>query len=136
MEFIRYDGNILDFTQSSMDETVLNLADNCFVKKRKERITLYKLKLTMKCPGSFSQRGPMDFYMIINKKKEIMSCRRCHFWLLGQGKLCCENSFLLPRIFHHKKPNFDSIIPLLKANGYLELPVPDPLTMSYMDFRY
>lgn len=136
MYFFRYDGNILDFTLGPCTEKILKMMDNCFVRERKERITLYRLKLTMTCLGDTQLQSPLDFYMILNKNKSNLTCDRCNFALWGDKKYCSVNSFLLPRHFHHKKPNFESLVTLLKANRYLQLPVPDPLTWSYMMFRY
>ncbi|MGI6424432.1 MAG: hypothetical protein ACOX2A_04150 [Tepidanaerobacteraceae bacterium] len=135
MYYFRYDRNILDFTKGPIAEKVLKMADNCFVRERKERITLYRLKLTMACSGSFNSKALLDYYMVMNKKKSYITCNRCNFALLGEN-LCCINSFLLPSHFHHKKPNFESLVALLQANGYIRLPTPDPLTWSYMTFRY
>lgn len=136
MYYFRFDRNVLDFTKGQVTEKVLKMADNCFVRERKERITLYHLKLSMACPGSYRSETPLDYYMIMNKKKSKLTCNRCSFALLGEKQLCCVNSFLLPRHFHHKNVNFRSLVAMLQANGYLQLPVPDPLTWSYMTFRY
>ncbi|HHV17829.1 MAG TPA: hypothetical protein GXZ27_03115 [Thermoanaerobacterales bacterium] len=136
MYFFRYDRNVLDFTKGPATEKILKMADNCFVRERKERITLYRLKLSMACSGSFRNETSLDYYMIMNKRKSNLTCGRCSFALLGEKRLCCVNSFLLPRHFHHKNANFRSLVVMLQANGYQQLPVPDPLTWSYMTFRY
>lgn len=135
MYFFRYDGNILDFTRGPYTDKILKRVDNCFVRERKDRVTLYKLNLTMSCEGNFDTQRPLDFYTIINKKKNELTCERCNFALLGGEKFCSVNCFLLPQHFHHKKVNFKSQV-VLKAKRYLQLPVPDPMTWSYMTFRY
>ena len=93
MYFFRYDKNVLDFTKGSAIDKVLKMANNCFVRERKERITLYRLKLTMACPGSFREKTPLDYYMIMNHKKSRLTCERCSLALLGEKKLCSINSF-------------------------------------------
>jgi len=134
--FYRYDGSILDFTRGPLTAKLLQLVDNCFIKEREDRVTFYRLKLTMACPGEYLKGRELDFYLKLNKKREKLTCDRCHFALLGAGKLCTVNSFLLPRIFHHRKANFDIITCLLEANGYQQAPVPDPMTWGYLTFRY
>lgn len=136
MYYFRFDGSILDFTKGPLTDRILKMANNCFVRERKDRVTLFRLKLSMVCPGSFAENRPMDFHMIMNRKKSALTCDRCNFALLGGGRLCTVNSFLLPRIFHHKKANFETVMAFLKSSGYLQLPVPDPLTWSYITFRY
>jgi hypothetical protein len=134
--YYRYDGNILDFTKGPLTEKIMSMANNCFVKERKDRITFFSLKLSMVCPGSFMGKRELDFYMIMNKKKSVLTCDRCSYAMLGKGKLCSVNSFLLPKHFHHKKANFKSLLALMNARGFIRLPVPDPLTLSYLMFRY
>jgi len=136
MYYYRFDRNILDFTKGPIAEKILKMADNCFVRERKDRITLYSLKLNMACPGNFRLNNVLDYYMILNKKKSLLTCARCNFALLNEKKSCNINSFILPAHFHHKKVNFRSMVAVLQANGYIQLPVPDPLTWGYMDFRY
>ncbi|TYP56668.1 hypothetical protein [Thermosediminibacter litoriperuensis] len=136
MYYYRYDGNILDFTRGPLTGKILKMADNCFIRERKDRITLFSLKLTMVCPGTYREGGLMEFFMLVNKKKSSPTCDMCYYGIMGRGKLCTVNSFLLPGHFHHKKANFNSMVALLRYNGYLQLPVPDPLTWSYMNFRY
>ncbi|MCG0275567.1 MAG: hypothetical protein L5655_05290 [Thermosediminibacteraceae bacterium] len=136
MHYFRFDGNILDFTRSPLTEKILKRIDNCFIKERKDRITIYSLNLTMACPGTYQEGGKMEFYMLLSRKKTVPTCDMCYFGIIGRGKLCTVNSFYLPSHFHHRKANFKAIIPLLRYNGYLELPVPDPQTWSYMNFRY
>jgi len=136
MNYFRYDRNILDFTKGPIAEKILKMADNCFVRERKDRITLYKLKLNMACPGRFRPNHVLDYYMILNKKKSILTCGRCNIALLKERGQCNINSFILPSHFHHKDANFRSLVALLQANGYIQLPVPDPLTWGYMEFRY
>ena len=136
MKYYRYDGNILDFTRGPITDKLIKMVDNCFIKERQDRITLYRLKLTMACPGEYLKGRKLDFYLKLNQKRSELTCGRCHFALLGAGKLCTVNSFLLPRIFHHKKANFDVLMALLEVKGYLQAPVPDPMTWSYLTFRY
>ncbi|NLZ51845.1 MAG: hypothetical protein GX892_01630 [Thermoanaerobacteraceae bacterium] len=136
MDYFRFDRNILDFSKSLIAEKILKMADNCFVRERKDRITLYRLKLHMACPGKYRLSNVLDYYMILNKKKSILTCGRCNFALLNKKGLCNVNSFILPLHFHHKEANFRSLVALLQANGYMRLPVPDPLTWGYMNFRY
>jgi hypothetical protein len=136
MYYFRYDGKILDFSKSPIAERILKMVDNCFVKERKDRITLFSLNLTMACPGHYKEGNKMEFFMLLNRKKTVPTCDMCYFGMVGRGELCSLNSFFLPEHFHHRMVNFKSIIPLLRFKGYLELPVPDPLTWSYMNFRY
>ena len=136
MNYYRFDRNILDFTKGPVAEKILKIADNCFVRERKDRITLYKLKLHMACPGKFKANNVMDYYMVLNRKESTLTCSRCYFALLDEKRLCNVNSFILPSHFHHKEPNFPSLVALLQANGYIQLPVPDPLTWAYMKFRF
>ena len=134
--FYRYDGSILDFSRGPLTDKLLKIVNNCFIRERQDRITLYRLKLTMVCPGIYLRNRKLDFDLKLNKKRSELTCDRCHFALLGGGKLCTVNSFLLPRIFHHRKANFEIITALLEASGYLQAPVPDPMTWSYLNFRY
>lgn len=136
MNYFRYDKSVLDFTKGPIAEKVLKMADNCFVRERKDRITLYRLKLYMACPGTYNSKSLLDYYMILYKKKSTLTCNRCNFALLGEKRLCNVNLFNLPLHFHHKEANFRSLVALLQANGYMQLPVPDPLTWGYMKFRY
>lgn len=136
MQYYRYDGNIMDFTRGPAAEKIISALDNCLVRERKERITIFNFKMTMACPGTFKPKKPLDYYMVKDKKRLPMTCERCYLALLGCKKLCSQNSFLLPEHFHHRKANFDTIKRMLIASGYLQLPVPDPLTWSYMTFRY
>ena len=136
MNYFRFDKNVLDFTKGPITEKILKMADNCFVRERKDRITLYRLKLHMACPGKYRLSNELDYYMILNKKKSTLTCNRCNFALLDERRLCNVNSFMLPLHFHHKEANFRSLVALLQANGYMQLPVPDPLTWGYMEFRY
>lgn len=136
MKYYRYDGNILDFTRGPITDKLIKMVDNCFIKERTDRVTLYRLKLSMACPGTYLKGRKLDFDLKLNKKRSELTCERCHFALQGNGKLCTVNSFLLPRIFHHKKANFSVITAILEANGYQQLPVPDPMTWGYLTFRY
>ncbi|ADL07586.1 hypothetical protein [Thermosediminibacter oceani] len=69
MHYYRYDGDILDFTKGLLTERIMKMADNCFIRERKDRITLFSLKLPMVCPGTYREGGLLEFYAIINKKK-------------------------------------------------------------------
>ena len=136
MHYYRCDGNILDFTRGPTAEKIIMILDNCLVRERKERISLFSFKMTMACTGAYKAKRPLDFYMIKDKQKLPMTCDRCKLALLGCKKLCAANSFVLPEHFHHRKANFESIKRMLIAGGDMQLPVPDPMTWSYMTFRY
>jgi len=79
MNYFRFDKNVLDFTKGPITEKILKMADNCFVRERKDRITLYRLKLHMACPGKYRLSNELDYYMILNKKKSTLTCNRCNF---------------------------------------------------------
>ncbi|KYO67790.1 hypothetical protein [Thermovenabulum gondwanense] len=136
MYYFRFDGNILDFTKGPATDRIMKMAENCFVRERKDRISIFDFKLTMTCPGTYMEDKLLDFYMVLNKKKHNLSCFNCWFGLEWKGKMCSVNSFLLPRHFHHRKINFTSLIAILNTYGYIQLPVPDPLTWGYINFRY
>lgn len=136
MYYFRFDGNILDFTRGPVVDKIMKMTDNCFVRERKDRVSIFDLKLTMACPGNFDEDKILDFYMVLNKGKHYLSCSNCWFGLKWRGKMCSVNSFLLPKHFHHKKINFSSLITVLNTFGYIRLPVPDPFTWGYTNFRY
>lgn len=137
MYFLRYDGNVLDFTKEGpATGKVLQLVDNCFIRERKDRIAIFRLDILMACPGIFRPERYLEYSLKINKEVTKLTCEHCYFALLGDKSLCNINSFLLPKHFHHRKTNFNSVITLFKNYNYLKLPVPEPATWSYMNFRY
>lgn len=61
MHYYRFDGNILDFSRGPAEDRVLKSVDNCLVRERKERITLYSFDITMVCPGNYRTSKPLIF---------------------------------------------------------------------------